>query len=112
MENQQGNWWLTHSYVGVPTVASGFVLGLLLLVFRDLDSDLRARFISALVVYVLGLAILAFVYFDLDVRNCRYAYLAREEAKPQPPKVFWSYVVVHGLWLGALIGYLFWRGIL
>lgn len=102
---------LALSYVGVPTLAGVFVLGLLLLVFRDLDADLRARLVPALVVYVLGLPLLALLYFDLDARNCAKTPTG-EKVKPQPLWVFIPYQAAHAMWLAVLVGYLWLKHVL
>ena len=106
------NRWLKDSYIGVPTLAGALVLGLLLLVFRDLDANLRARLVPSLAVYVLGTSLLAFVYSDLDARNCIRAEKRRETPGPQPCRIFVLFIVLHVGWVGVLAAYLFWKGVL
>lgn len=104
--------WLTKTYGGVPTLTGAFVLGLVLLAYRDLDEAIRIRLVPALVVYVLGLGLLAFLYFALDARNVTRSNSKDEEAGPQRWYVFWGYIGAHAVWLLWFMRYLFAEGVL
>ena len=112
MNTDLNNWWIKKSYAVVATLIGAFVLGLLLLVFRDLDVNLRARLVPALVVYVLGASIVALWYIDLDARNCVQARIDKRPAGPQPRCKFYLFIALHIALLVLLVGYLFCKGVL
>jgi len=104
---------MKESYVGVPTLAGVFVLGMLLLFFRDLDTALRLRLVPAVVVYVLGVSLLAFFYWDLDARNCVTSAKKGEKMPgPQPLWIFGLFIAAHMVWFLLFVIYLLWKAVL
>ena len=105
--------WLKKSWVGIPTLAGLLVFGLILLFFRDLDTTLRMVLVPSVAIYILGNSLLAFVYSDLDARNCVRA--RQEEGRipgPISSNIFILFIVLHVVWFVSLLIYLFWKGIL
>jgi ABC-type Fe3+-siderophore transport system permease subunit len=100
-----------HSYVYAPFLGSSFVLGLLLLFYRDFESGstLRIFLVPAIVVYTIGTLLIGYFYFELDVINCVRAKNKGENANPQPAKIIMLFRFLHVIWLLLLIIYLFWK---
>jgi hypothetical protein len=102
----------TRSWLHIPLLAAGLVLGLLLMFFKDLDLGMRTALVPALAVYLIGNSIIAYIYHDLDARNCVKAIRERQEPSPQPQYVFVLVVIAYALWFGLLVGYLLFKGVL
>jgi hypothetical protein len=100
------------SYVYFPFLGAGFVFGLMLLFYRDLDLTTRTILVPAIAVYMLGTSILGYVYFELDRINCARAAKNGETPSPQPWYVTGIIWFVHVIWFLLLICYLFGKSVL
>ena len=96
-----------HSYVYAPFLGTGFILGLFLLFYRDLDSTLRTILVPAIAVYMIGTLLLGYLYAELDRINCVRAAKKGERPGPQPPYITWIFRLFHGVWFLLLVIYLF-----
>ena len=103
---------LVRSYVYAPFLGIGFIFGLLLLFYRDLDSTIRTILVPAIAVYMIGTLLLGYVYFELDMINCVRAKKNEEEPGPQPPYITWIFRFLHGSWFLLLVKYLFCKNVL
>lgn len=101
-----------------PTLVGVFVLGLLLLFFKDLGDPIKQYLVPSLVIYVLGASFLGYWQSMLAWRE----ELKHKGEKEKPegekkvsvyigtrPKTFTLITVVHVLWLLMLIVYNFYR---
>ena len=103
-----------NKYVFFPFIGMGFILGLLLLFYRDFESGstLRNFLVPAITVYTIGILLLCYFYFELDVINCVRAAKNNDKAGPQPTYIIWIFRSLHGIWFTLLIIYLFWKIVL
>jgi len=109
MNNENMLKQFVRSYVYAPFLGAGFVFGLLLLFYRDLDSTLRNILVPALAVYTIGTLLLGYLYFELDVINC---VKNKERAGPQPTYIIWIFRILHGIWFLLLMIYMFCKSVL
>jgi hypothetical protein len=98
MNNENMLKQFVHSYVYAPFLGTGFVFGLMLLFYRDLDSTIRTILVPAIAVYMIGTLLLGYVYFELDRINCVRAAKNNEKPEPQPRYVTWITRFIHGIW--------------
>ena len=98
---------LAQSYVYFPFLCAGFVFGLMLLFYRELDCTIRTILVPAFAVYIIGTSIIGYVYFELDITNCVRANKKGETPSPQPWPVIVIIWVVHVIWFSFLIYYLY-----
>lgn len=101
-----------HSYVYAPFLGVGFIFGLLLLFYKDLDSPLRTILVPAIAVYMNGALLLGYVYSELDRINCIRASKNKAIPGPQPQYVTLIFWILHGMWFLLLIIYLFYKSVL
>ena len=88
-----------------PTLVGTLVLALLLLFFEDLTGALSEYLVPSLVVYVLGSVLIGCVHLRL--------YNTRPEGFERiSNRAYACILIVHVVWLGALIAYNFWKGVL
>ncbi len=88
----------------LPTFVSLLVLGIVLLVYRDLEGLTRQYFVPSLAVYTLGSGIIA---------SAHATAFARANQRDQALST-WSVRLVYGVhvfWLGLLIWYGDWRDV-
>ena len=103
---------LQRSYVYFPFLCTGFIFGLMLLFYRDLDLNIRTILIPAIAVHLIGSSIICYVYHELDVINCVKARNRGEAPSPQHWFVTLVIWAVHIIWLLLLIIYLFYKDVL
>ena len=112
MDNENMLKQFIHSYVYAPFLGMGFIFGLLLLFYRDIDSALRTILVPAIAVYMNGTLLLGYVYSELDRINCVRATINRETPGPQPKYITLIFWILHGIWFLLLIVYLFYKSVL
>jgi len=100
-----------NKYVFFPFIGVGFILGLLLLFYREFESGstLRNFLVPAITVYAIGTLLLGYLYFELDVIN---VVRNKEAAGPQTTYIIWIFRILHIIWFLLLIIYLFWKIVL
>jgi len=103
---------LAESYVYFPFLCAGFVFGLMLLFYKELDCDIRTILVPAFAVYMIGSSIIGYLYFELDVINCVRAAKNGEKPSPQPPYIAWIFRFLVGFWFLLLVIYLFCKSVL
>lgn len=101
-----------HSYVYAPFLGTGFVFGLMLLFYKDLDSTLRTILVPAIAVYMIGTSLIGYIYSELDVINCVRAAKNDQKPGPQPPYITWIFRFLHGLWFLLFVIYSFRKSVL
>ncbi len=103
-----------NKYVFFPFIGSAFILGLLLLFFKDFESNsaIRNFLVPAITVYNIGALLIGYLYFELDIINCVRAKNRGENAEPQPQNIIWLFRFIHVIWFLLLIIYLFWKLVL
>lgn len=89
-----------------------FVLGLLLLFYKDLSWWMQKRFLPAYVVYLLGAGLLGQIQNMTGIRRRR-----KREAKGKPHVgtwwwIFWPIVALHLMWFGFWVATLIHIGLL
>lgn len=99
-------------YVYFPFLGAGFVFGLMLLFYRELNLTIQTILVPAIAVYMIGSSIIGYLYFELDVINCVRAAKNGEKPSPQPPYITWIFRFLHGFWFLLLVIYLFCKSIL
>ena len=103
---------LVQTYVYFPFLCAGFVFGLMLLFYKELDCDIRTILVPAFAVYMMGTSILGYICFELDRINCVMAAKRGESPSPQRWYIVWIIWLVHIIWLSSLIYYLFYKSVL
>ena len=96
-----------------PVLVGVVVLGVTLLVYSDLSEPLKHRFVPSLMVYVLGLGVIAYFERMADW----YRMTQKPPTKPETqrgahPWYFLVAVICHFAWFVAFIVYNFWYGVL
>jgi hypothetical protein len=112
MNNENMLKQFVRSYVYAPFLGTGFVFGLMLLFYRDLDSTSQSILVPAIAVYMIGTLLLGYLYSELDRINCVTAAKRNEKPGPQPRYVTWIFRLVHIIWFLLLITYLFSKNVL
>jgi len=96
----------------IPTLIGLAVLGLLLLLFRDLSDSIRHYLVPSLVVYVMWTALVAFAHIHFRGRE---KMKAKPEDRPSvhfKPFYSWVIVIVHALLIIFFMIYNYMRGVL
>ncbi len=103
-----------HSYVYAPFLGMSFILGLLLLFYRDFDSDsaIRNFLVPAITVYTIGNLLLGYFYSELDRINYVRSTNKGEKTEPQPTYIIWIFRSLYGIWFLLLMIYLFCKYVL
>ena len=100
------------TYVYFPFLCAGFVFGLMLLFYKELDCDIRTILVPAFAVYMIGTSIVGYICFELDRINCVKANKKGETPLPQRWSVIVTIWVVHVIWFFSLIYYLHYKSVL
>jgi len=103
---------LGRSYVYFPFLCAAFLLGLMLLFYRELDCTIRTVLVPAIAVYMIGTSIIGYIYFELDVRNCVKAVAEKRDPLPQPLWITIIFWLAHIIWFLFLARYLFYKNML
>jgi hypothetical protein len=105
---------LFRAVFGMPSYAPAWfavlLVGLLLLLTRELPESIRIYMIPSLVVYGIGAAILGTIHRLISLHYQSPEYNNNE--RPIPVKVRLVILGFHLLWFAALITYNFWRKVL
>lgn len=112
MNNENMLKTLAQTYVYFPFLCAGFVFGLMLLFYKELDCTIRTVLVPAFAVYTMGTSILGYICFELDRINCVMATKRGESPSPQCWCVVWTIWLVHIIWLLLLIYYLLYKSVL
>jgi hypothetical protein len=87
-------------------ILAAFVLGLLLVFYKDLQPWLQRDFVPALVVYLLGAALIAQVQNMAGIRERRRCEAEGKPFRGSPVVVYRSVIVAHVVWFGCWVLFL------
>ena len=100
---------LGNKYVFFPFLGSSFILGLFLLLYKDLELIHRNCLVPAIAIYAVGTLLIGYFYYELDLINCVRATNKGEKAEPQPKNIVRFFRILHVSWFLLLIIYLFFK---
>ncbi|TQK10711.1 hypothetical protein [Herbaspirillum sp. SJZ107] len=89
-----------------------FVLGLLLLSYKDLSDWIKNRFLPSYVVYLIGAGLLGQIQNMTGIRRRRYLAARNQPHTGTWAWIFWSIVVLHFVWFGTWLAILIHMGLL
>jgi hypothetical protein len=95
-----------------PTLIGAFVVGLLLLLFKELSDPIKQHLVPSLIIYVIGTAFIAYLQSMLALRKQLEDEKAGQVFTGNSKPVFGIMVGLHVLWLAGLIWYNFHKGCL
>ncbi len=101
-----------NNYAFLPFLGAGFVFGLMLLFYKDLNSTLQTILVPAIAVYMIGCSFIGYLYVDLDLINCVKAANKGEKPDPQPGRLTWIFRLLHWSWFLLFVSYVFWKSVL
>lgn len=81
----------------LPAYFSLVVLGMLLLVFRDLSDDFRHYITPSLLVFCLGSSLISHIHVTLGNRAGKGVKIK--------PWIYTAIIVAHVIWFGLFVGY-------
>lgn len=85
---------------------AAFVLGLLLLFYKDLNPWMQRHFVPAYAIYFLGAALIAQIQNMAGIRERRRCEAQGQPFIGSPRLIYLSIVLAHILWFGCWLAYL------
>jgi hypothetical protein len=86
-------------------ILAAFVLGLLLLFYKDLDPWIKRHFVPAYAVYLLGAALIAQIQNMVGIREQRRCKANGTAFIGSSPRIFVTLVVAHVVWFACWLIY-------